>query len=183
MRIWKLVILFVLAIILAAYFAYQRGFEVGRDYTAQMDSVNPKNWVNKKWGYEVTFPKQWDNIKRNDRSIKTTGADVFCSSKMGASTAIFVLPVIPSNTIDNISDEVIGNYKKLGEVAIIDKKDYNKGNVLYRNIVFKQSDFIEYYTIILTDKIVILVSSNCKNDGFDYSKNDFKEIVDSIKFF
>ena len=152
MRNWKLMVAFTLIIILVGYLSYQKGFESGRDYTAQTDSVNPKRWVNKKWGYEITFPGQWDSIKRHDPSIKSVGTDVFCSNKSGASTAVFVSTLMPNYTIDNATDEILNQYKKLGELTIIDKRDYAKDTFSYRTIVFKQMEYMQHYTIIFTRK-------------------------------
>lgn len=179
---WKWILILIFVSLTVGYFSYQNGFEVGRDFTAQMDSTNPKKWTNKKWGYEITFPGQWDALKRNDPSIKSMGADVFCSNKAGASTAVFVSPM-GNETIDKVTDEILGQYKTLGELIVVDKKDYTKDKFSYRTIIFKQKEVTHHYTFIFTNAIFLMISSNSPNETFDGSKADFEEIVNSVKFF
>lgn len=182
MKAWRNVFT-ILVIIAVGYLCYQKGFEAGRDYTAQLDSANPKKWVSKKWGYEITFPGQWENIKRNDPSIKTSGADVFCGSRRSASTAVFVSPVIGNEDMDTLSGEVLNQYRNFSqELQVVDKKDYTKNSTQYRTIIFELKDHTHYYTIIISSKIILAISSNCLTSEFEAFKKDFEDAVDTVKF-
>jgi len=156
MKKWKLAIVIVPVVILVGYIAYQRGFEAGRDYTAQTDSTAPKHWVNKKWGYEITFPAQWEAIKRTDATIKSPGADVFCRSRSGASTAVFIYQPMSGDTLEGISNEVLDGYKKIGEVNVIEKKDYVKDAAAYKKVIFVGGKYTHYYTVISSKKFFFL---------------------------
>ena len=111
------------------------------------------------------------------------GADVFCSSKSGASTAVFISPKIPNENFDSASEKILQNYKSLGEVEIISKKADMRNGILYGNLIFKQKDHAHHYTIIFADKIMLMVSSNASSALFETMKPDFESIVDSVKFF
>ncbi|MCX5704643.1 MAG: hypothetical protein NTZ92_01035 [Candidatus Omnitrophica bacterium] len=186
MKNWYWILILIFVSLVVGYFSNQKGFETGRDFTAQMDSTNPKKWTNNKWGYEITFPGEWDSIKRDDPSVTSTGADVFCSSKSGASTAVFISPIIPNQTINSAMDEILENYKQLGIIGgieVLSKRDYSKDGLIYGIMIFKQKEYTHHYAIIFTNKIMLMISSNAPNELFTASKQDFESIVDSLKFF
>lgn len=180
---WKSIVSFILIIIAVAYFSNRRGFELGRSYVEQIDSTNPRKWTSKKWGYEIIFPSHWENIKRHDSSIKSMGADVFCGSRTWASTAVFVYPKTVNTSLDNITDGLLNEYKKITkkEVKIIEKKDYEKDNLLFRTLIFQCSNYLHHYTFVISKKLELAISSNCSPDIYETLKSDFESIVDSLK--
>jgi len=186
MKKWR-VVLGALGIVLVAwglgYAVYKKGFESGRDFSAQRDSESPKKWVSEKWDYEITFPRLWESIKRDDPSIRSMGADVFCSGGRGASTAVFVYPRVSRDTLDGATDEILNLYRnQVGEVTLVEKNDFTKDGFPARTLVFKQGEFTHHYTFVLTDKVNLSVSSNCPTSEYESSIADFQSILDSLKF-
>jgi len=173
------------AVIISAtgYIAYDSGYRAGRNYTQQFDSDLPKKWVSKKWGYEVTFPWSWDNLKRDDPSILSMGADIFCGNRRGASTAVFVYPFVSGDTLDKLAGEILAEYEKqVGPLTIIEQKVSTTGGFPLRTVIFSQGQFKHHYTFIQADKINLAVSSNCPGDEYDAAVKDFEEIINSIRF-
>jgi len=148
-----------------------------------LDSESPKKWISKKWGYEITFPWGWDNLKRDDPSILSMGADIFCGNSRGASTVVFVYPSLPQDTIDKFAEEILAEYEKqVGPLTVIGQKDYTVAGFPSRTIIFSQGQFKHHYTFIQADKVNLAVSSNCLSDEYDASAKDFEDIINSIRF-
>lgn len=180
---WGLIVIFIIAIILTGFISYKKGFQTGINYIAEKDSTQSKVWTSKKWKYQITFPWDWNPIKRYDPSIKTSDVDVFCSNNLGFSTAVFAYRKPSDTSLDRVSSDVLENFKKMGaDIKVISKEDYKKNNALYRKIIFQREESTHYYTIVLGSKIMLIISSAAPTKDFETAKKDFNSVVDSVIF-
>lgn len=180
----KYVLMSGIVIIIIAFITYRIGFEAGREYTKQLDSGGQKTWKSKKWGYEITFPESWDNIKRHDPSIKGMGADVFCGSRSGASTAVFVYPGMnKSYTIDEFADGILKQYEAMvkTKIYIKDEKKYEQNGLKYKIVIFQQDKTTHHYAFVFTNTMALAISSFSESKMYDVSKQDFENIIKSVK--
>jgi hypothetical protein len=180
----NLIIVFIAVYFVSIYFAYKFGYKKGKNYIIHNDSENPKFWRSNRWKYEISFPSDWNPIKRGDKSIKSPDADIFCQSSRGYSCVVFVYKSLKSESLTQVSRNILQQYKdQFGVNKIIKENEYIKNEISYRKIIFNRESMIHFYTFVIHNSYLYIISSNSPEEYFETAEYDFDYIIESIKFF
>lgn len=154
------------------------------DHAEKSGSVQQR-WNSQKWNYTIAFPGDWSRPRPAGPQILSPGVDVYSQNDTGSSTAVFCYAYHPLRDFEELSDQIVNNYKKRGGASVIRKDDSEKDARHYRTIEFKfgpRKRFTAYDTMVFCKNMQLVVSSNAPTTAFDKANPAFARIVDSLCF-
>ncbi len=177
-------IILLLIYVISLYLAYEFGYTRGKTYVARRDSGKPLVWRSRKWKYEITFPFDWGPLKRDDPSIRSKGADIYCAHPLGYSTVVFAYRKIEAMSLAALSRNLLDRIGKMvNDIQILYEREYSKNGDAYRRVVFKADGFIHHYTLIFHKNRHFAISSHAEEKFYPTARADFERIAQSIRFF